>query len=169
MEETELFRNIEALLFVSGEPVLIDDLKRALFLTDLEMQAFMERMKERYEKEDRGIRLFITDKSLQLVTNPECASFIERFYHPPKEKTLSQSLMETMALIAYKQPITRAEIEAIRGVRSEYAVSTLLKQGFIRELGRRNAAGHPVELGTTDAFLRLFGLRSLNDLPSESE
>lgn len=169
MEETVLFRNIEGLLFVSGEPVLIDDLRNALSFTELEMRAFIDRMQERYDKEERGIRLFVTDKSLQLVTNPDCASFIERFYRPPQEKTLSQSLMETMALIAYKQPITRAEIEAIRGVRSEYAVSTLLKQGFIQEVGRRNVVGHPVEFGTTDAFLRLFGLQSLNDLPSEAE
>ena len=156
---------IECLLFISGEAVSIKEIQTALMMTDVEIRMLLYNMQEDYIKRNAGIRLFMTDNTVQLVTNPECITFVERFYQPPQEKAISQSMMETLAIVAYKQPVTRGDIESIRGVRCEYAVSQLLKQGLIREIGRRDTVGRPMEFGTTDAFLRLFGIHSLRELP----
>ena len=99
------------------------------------------------------------------MTNSEYEKWLIKFLAPPEERTLSDSLMETLSVIAYRQPVTRADIEAVRGVRCEYAVSQLLKQGFIREVGRKDCIGRPMLFGTTDAFLRRFGIHSLDELP----
>ena len=156
---------IECLLFISGEAVSIKEIQTALMMTDVEIRMLLYNMQEDYIKRNAGIRLFMTDNTVQLVTNPECITFVERFYQPPQEKAISQSMMETLAIVAYKQPVTRGDIESIRGVRCEYAVSQLLKQGLIRETGRRDTVGRPMEFGTADAVLTLIGSHSLRELP----
>lgn len=166
MECKELFSKIECLLFVSGEPIEIKELRTALEMTDIEMRSLLGDMQTLYESEKRGIRLYITDEAVQLVTNPEYIDFVERFFSPPQEKAISQSMLETLAIIAYRQPVTRGDLEAIRGVRCEYAIAQLLKQGLIEERGKRDAVGHPMQFGTTDAFLRFFGICSLSELPA---
>ncbi|MDO4567630.1 MAG: SMC-Scp complex subunit ScpB [Clostridia bacterium] len=165
MDNSSILANIECLLFVSGDPVQIVQIQEALGVTEVEAHMLLNRLREDLEARNGGIILYLTDSSAQLVSNPDCYEFVRRFYQPPQEKSISQSMMETLAIIAYRQPVTRGDVEAIRGVRCEYAVSQLLKQGFITELGRRDTVGRPMEFGTTDAFLRLFGLRSLRELP----
>ena len=166
MEYNERFGAIEWILFVSGDPVPIIELQRAIGVTDIEMEHIIRSMEELYKKEKRGVQLFITPETMQLVSNKEYAKYVEELVQPVQAKSFSQAMLETLSVIAYRQPVTRADIEAVRGVRCEYAVSQLMKMGMIRELGRKNVVGRPMLLGTTDAFLRHFGIRSLNELPS---
>lgn len=165
MEYNERFGAIECILFVSGDPVPIIELQRAIGVTDIEMEHIIRSMDELYKKEKRGVQLFITPETMQLVSNKEYAKYVEELVQPVQAKSFSQAMLETLSVIAYRQPVTRADIEAVRGVRCEYAVSQLMKMGMIRELGRKNVVGRPMLLGTTDAFLRHFGIRSLNELP----
>ena len=169
MDDKQLFGRIECLLFISGDPVDIGDLRQAMGLTELEVRMLLFKMQSEYASQQRGVMIYITDETVQMVSNPSYSEFVGRFYAPPQEKALSQSMLETLAIVAYKQPATRAEVEAIRGVRCEYAISQLLKQKLIEERGRRDTVGRPVLFGTTDAFLRLFGLNSICDLPDYSE
>ena len=166
MEYNERFGAIECILFVSGDPVPIIELQRAIGVTDIEMEHIIRSMEELYKKEKRGVQLFITPETMQLVSNKEYAKYVEELVQPVQAKSFSQAMLETLSVIAYRQPVTRADIEAVRGVRCEYAVSQLMKMGMIRELSRKNVVGRPMLLGTTDAFLRHFGIRSLNELPS---
>ena len=165
MEYNERFGAIECILFVSGDPVPIIELQRAIGVTDIEMEHIIRSMDELYKKEKRGVQLFITPETMQLVSNKEYAKYVDELVQPVQAKFFSQAMLETFSVIAYRQPVTRADIEAVRGVRCEYAVSQLMKMGMIRELGRKNVVGRPMLLGTTDAFLRHFGIRSLNELP----
>ena len=107
----------------------------------------------------------MTENTVQFVTNSEYNEWVVKLLSPPEERTMSDSLLETLSVIAYRQPVTRADIESVRGVRCEYSVTQLLKQGLIVELGRKDCIGRPMQFGTTDAFLRKFGLSSLRDLP----
>lgn len=165
MQYNEHIGAIECILFISGDPVPVIQIQRALGLTDLEMQSALQAMDELYRAEERGIQLYLTDESAQLVSNPKYTEAVLTLLQPVQSRSFSQSMLETLSIIAYRQPVTRADVEAVRGVRCEYAVSQLLKLGMIRELGRKDVIGRPMLFGTTDAFLRHFGLRSLNDLP----
>ena len=133
--------------------------------TPIELETVLSEMEDEYNSNCRGIRIYMTDETIQLVTNPIYYDNIIKLLAPPVEKNMSDSMMETLSVIAYRQPVTRADIEAVRGVRCEYSVSQLLKQGFIKELGRKDVVGRPMLFGTTDTFLRRFGLKSLADLP----
>ena len=165
MEKQELYGAIESVLFVAGEPLPKAELARVFELTELELSAALSEMETELQINKRGVRLFITGDTVQLVTAPENNEWLVRLLAPPQEKNLSDSMMETLSVIAYRQPVTRADIEAVRGVRCEYAVAQLLKQGFIKELGRKDVVGRPMLFGTTDAFLRRFGLHSIEELP----
>lgn len=164
--EAERFGAIECILFVSGEPVDVVSLQRALGVTELELQALLARLDAQYEEQARGIRLYRTADTVQLISNRRYAGYVEQLLQPAQTKSFSQAMLETLSIVAYKQPVTRNDIEAIRGVRCEYSVGQLLKLGLIRELGRKDAVGRPMLFGTTDAFLRQFGLHSLDELPS---
>ena len=165
MRYDERFGAIECILFVSGDPVSIVQLQRAIGVTDIEMEHIVRSMDELYREENRGIQLFITEETMQLVSNKSYAGYVQELIQPVQAKSFSQAMLETLSVVAYRQPVTRADIEAVRGVRCEYAVSQLLKIGMIRELGRKNVLGRPMLFGTTDAFLRHFGLHSLCELP----
>lgn len=160
---------LESVLFVTGEPLPKAEIAALFELTALELNSLLEDMESDYSSAERGVRLFVTDDTVQLVTEPKYNEWLIKLLSPPKEKNLSDSMMETLSVIAYRQPVTRADIEAVRGVRCEYAVSQLLKQGFIKELGRKDVVGRPMLFGTTDAFLRRFGLHSLSELPPMPE
>jgi segregation and condensation protein B len=160
---------LESVLFVTGEPLPKAEIADLFELTALELNVLLDEMAGEYELNERGVRLFTTDDTVQLVTEPKYNSWLIKLLAPPKEKNLSDSMLETLSVIAYRQPVTRADIEAVRGVRCEYAVSQLLKQGFIKELGRKDVVGRPMLFGTTDAYLRRFGLHSLTDLPPMPE
>ena len=160
---------IESVLFVTGEPIPRVEIAKLFELSAPELDEALREMERDQAENNRGIRLFSTGDTLQLVTDPDNNKWLVKLLAPPLEKNLSESIMETLSVIAYRQPVTRADIEAVRGVRCEYAVSQLLKQGFIKELGRKDVVGRPMMFGTTDAFLRRFGLHSLEELPPMPE
>ena len=169
LSRRQMIGALESVLFVTGEPLPNAEISRLFGLSALELSVLLSEMESEYEQNERGLKLFRTDETVQLVTNPEYNEWLVRLLAPPQEKNLSDSMMETLSVIAYRQPVTRADIEAVRGVRCEYAVSQLLKQGFIKELGRKDVVGRPMLFGTTDAFLRRFGLHSIEELPPMPE
>ena len=168
-KKRKLFNIIEAILFIAGEPVPLRDIADALEMTELELVPLVEEMGRRYAGEERGIQLLYFNDKLQLCTHEMYAPFIQRIFLTETEFTLTQASLETLSIIAYRQPVTRAEIEAVRGVKCDYSLSILAEHGLIREVGRKDTIGRPKLLGTTDAFLKHFGLSSLADLPAVPE
>ncbi len=169
MQYDQRFGAIECILFVTGDVLPIIQIYRASGVTVIEMIHIIRSMDELFRAEKRGVQLFITDETMQLVSNKEYTGYVKDLIQPVQSKSFSQAMLETLSVVAYRQPVTRADIEAVRGVRCEYAVSQLLKTGMIRELGRKNVLGRPMLFGTTDAFLRHFGLHSLSELPRIKE
>ena len=165
MERNEAAHIIEALLVVAGEPVGIGDVAAALGLTELETIQTVEEMQRQYDLERRGVTLRRYGDHLRMETRQEYAPYVERLLQPVQRQSLTQTAMETLAVIAYRQPVTKAEIELIRGVKCDYSVQMLVSRGLIEEVGRKEALGRPILYGTTDAFLRHFCLTSLGDLP----
>ena len=157
---------VECLLFVAGEPVLITEIARVLEQDEASVKALLYEMEMTFREEGRGICLMTTEDTAQLVSNRDYISYVETLLQPEQKKSVSQSIMETLAVIAYKQPVTRAEIESIRGVRCEYAVSQLIKLGLIAAVGRKDVIGKPRLYATTDTFLHKFGLHNLSELPT---
>jgi segregation and condensation protein B len=154
---------VESLLFVAGEPVRVDDLARALEVPTPEVEAALTALSDDYRQ--RGLRLQRKDNRVQLVSAPESAGAVERFLGLQLSSKLSPAALETLAIIAYQQPVTRPQIEAIRGVNSDGVVRTLLARGLIEEVGRLEQAGRPILYGTTFAFLQQFGLSDVSELP----
>ena len=165
MDRREIQGAIEAILFINGEPLPIADLRETLDITELEMINALEALQALYELDGRGLRLNRFGGSVQLTTNPEYAPYVERLLQPSQKQTLSHAALETLSVIAYRQPVTRAQIEAVRGVKCDYSVQSLTGKGLIQVVGKRETIGHPLLYGTTDEFLRHFGIESLNNLP----
>ena len=166
---TELAKIIEAILFVSGEPVQLGAVARALEVTELEVSAAADELASDYDYNRRGICLKRFGSHIQLSTRPDYAPQIEKLLQPIQKQSLSQAALETLAVVAYKQPVTRLDIEAVRGVKCDYSVQSLMNKGLIEEVGRKETLGRPILYGTTDAFLSHFGLTSLQDLPQPPE
>ena len=166
---TELAKIIEAILFVSGEPVQLGAVARALEVTELEVSAAADELASDYDYNRRGICLKRFGSHIQLSTRPDYAPQIEKLLQPIQKQSLSQAALETLAVVAYKQPVTRLDIEAVRGVKCDYSVQSLMNKGMIEEVGRKETLGRPILYGTTDAFLSHFGLTSLEDLPQPPE
>ncbi len=160
---------IEAILFVSGEPVTMDSLANALGLGAEETRQAVEALQHEYEAGRRGIMLKRYGDHLKLETRAEYAPYVERLLQPVQRQTLSQAAMETLAVIAYRQPATKGEIEQIRGVKCDYSVQSLLNKGLIREAGRKEALGRPILSATTDRFLEHFGIADVRELPPLAE
>ena len=156
---------VEAILFAVGGSVETSRLASALELETGEMRDILRRMELRYEEEDRGIRLVELEDAWQLCTKREHYDELIRIVKQPKRYTLTEVLLETLSIVAYKQPVTRLEIEKIRGVKSDHAVNRLVEYNLICEVGRLDAPGRPLLFGTTEEFLRSFGVQSLDDLP----
>lgn len=167
MEINELCGILEAILYVAGEPVRVDTLAHALNLTQTELEPAIEQLRDNCLLERRGLRLNRHGAEIQMSINPEYARFVEMLLQPVQKQSLSQAVLETLSIIAYRQPVTKGDIEAIRGVKCDYSVQLLLARGLICEAGRRETLGHPILYATTDQFLRHFGLEGLNDLPEE--
>lgn len=165
MEQKKLSCIIEAILFVAGEPVTLTDLAHALDLTVSELVQALDGLKEEYDRDARGLRLNRFGESVQLSTRPEYAPYIERLLQPVQKQSLSQAAMETLSIVAYRQPVTKTEIEAVRGVKCDYSVQSLLNKGLIEEAGRKETLGRPILYATTEKFLQHFGIESLNELP----
>lgn len=156
---------VEAILFVAGDAVETQALCEAIGITPLELSAALDALESGYDFDRRGLRLLRFGSHVQLATRAEYAPYVERLLQPVQRQTLSQAVMETLAVIAYRQPVTKGEVEQVRGVKCDYSVQTLLARGLIAEQGRREALGRPILYGTTDAFLRHFGIASLSELP----
>ena len=166
---SELSKILEAILFVSGEPLQIAALANALEVTELEISAAADELASDYDYNRRGICLKRFGTHIQLSTRADYAPQIEKLLQPIQKQSLSQAALETLAVVAYKQPVTRLDIEAVRGVKCDYSVQSLVNKGLIEEVGRKEALGRPILYGTTDAFLSHFGLASLEDLPQPPE
>ena len=157
---------IESMLFVSGEPLALRELSNNLELKEKNVEEILSEMANEYEDKSRGIRLISINGAYQLVTKSENSDFVQKLLKKNKKHSLSQASIESLAIIAYKQPITRIDIDEIRGVKSESAIQKLVEKGLIKDIGRLEVPGRPILYGTTDEFLRQFGLETLKELPS---
>lgn len=156
---------IEAVLFSVGEAVEIKELAKVLELDEETVDRILKDMADRYEAEDRGIHIVKLEQAVQLCTKNEYYDVLTKVVNMPKKHSLTDSLMETLSIVAYKQPVTRQEIEAIRGVSCVHAINKLVEYNLITEVGRLDAVGRPILFGTTEDFLRCFGVASMDELP----
>lgn len=156
---------IESILFVSGDAVAVRDISEKLCLSDKEVLAVAEQLQREKYNADSGIHLLIFNKKLQFGTNKNNAESVATVLNPIKERELSRSMLEVAAIIAYKQPVTRMDLEDIRNCSCEYALQNLLKLGVVEVVGRKDSIGHPALFGTTDNFLKRFQISSLDELP----
>ena len=156
---------IEAILFSMGESVEVTKIAAAIGKEPEETREILERMKERYDREDRGIKLIELEGAFQLCTKQEYYDCLITIAQQPKKAVLTDVMLETLSIIAYKQPVTKAEIEKIRGVKCDHAVNRLVEYDLVQELGRLYAPGRPILFGTTEEFLRNFGIDSTEHLP----
>lgn len=165
MELQELEAQIEAILFTIGEAIEAERIAQALGHDIDTVRRVIRNMMDRYKTEAYGIQIIELNDSFQMCTKPEMYESIIKITHVPKKHVLTEVLLETLSIIAYKQPITKQEIEAIRGVNCDHAVNKLVEYHLIAEVGRLDAPGRPIMFGTTEEFLRNFGLVSLEELP----
>ncbi len=165
MDKKQAKAVIEAILFTMGESVEISRLSEVIEADKKDTLEILNEMQQEYFEREGGIQMLILDKSVQLCTRKELYEYIIRIAKAPRKITLSESALETLAIVAYKQPITRVEIERIRGVSSHHSIDRLLEYDFIQELGRLDAPGRPILFGTTEQFLRSFGLETLAQMP----
>ncbi|MCK9442951.1 MAG: SMC-Scp complex subunit ScpB [Tissierellaceae bacterium] len=165
MENQELKAIIEALLFTWGDPLELKDIADVLEKDEKAVNEILDEMMGEFDYSRRGIRIVKANKSYQFSTRPEHFNWIKKLSSPRFTRNLSNAAMETLSIIAYRQPIIKSDIEAIRGVRSDRSIETLMDRGLVKELGRLEKVGRPIIYGTTDLFLRSFGLESLDNLP----
>lgn len=168
MNLKEIAKIIEGVLFVSGEGVEIDEFKSRFDMNDREFNKCLDILKEKYN-EDSGINIIQFKTKVQLCSNPQIADNIAEILNPIRERSLTKAALETVAIIAYKQPITRMEIEGIRGVNCDYAIQLLQANNLIEVVGRKDAVGKPLLFGTTENFLKRFELKSIESLPNYNE
>lgn len=157
---------IESLLFVTGEPLGPKDLARILECDIDFVEEIVEAMIREYENQGRGIKIISINGMYQLVTKPQNSDYVQKLLKKNTRQSLSQASLESLAIIAYKQPVTRVDIDEIRGVKSDSAVQRLMEKNLIKEMGRLEVPGRPIQYGTTEEFLRQFGLEDLKELPS---
>ncbi|GIO97576.1 SMC-Scp complex subunit ScpB [Paenibacillus sp. FSL W8-0187] len=170
MDYPKLKSIIEGLLFLSGEEGLsVRQIAEITEQSDGLVGEALEDMKEEWERYERGIQIVQIAGSYKIATLAEHAPYFERLAYSPSRSSLSQAALETLSIVAYRQPITRVEIEDIRGVKAERAIHTLVSKGLIEEVGRAEAIGRPILYGTTKSFLEYFGLANIKDLPEPSQ
>lgn len=162
---SEIPEFIKAALFLSGEPIDLDIFSEIAHIDDDELDIIVEDLIRELELNESGVLLKRVGNRIQLCTNPKYADYLKLLFEPPKNDSLTQSVLETLSIIAYKQPITRSEIDEIRGVRSSYTITTLKERGLIAEVGKKDTLGRPSLYGTTDEFLRQFGIATVQELP----
>ncbi|GLC32450.1 SMC-Scp complex subunit ScpB [Clostridium omnivorum] len=160
---------IESILFVSGEPLLLNDISSILECETSFAEMLLQELSEQYNKENRGIQLIKVNAGYQLVTKAKNSEYVQKLLKTNTRQSLSQAALETLAIVAYKQPITRASIDEIRGVKSDRALTTLMDRNLLKESGRLDVVGRPILYSTTDEFLRHFGLDNLKQMPSIDE
>jgi len=166
MSENNVKPVIEALLFSSEKPLALEQVKKILDGWDTnQIRLIMEELRADYERDNRGIRVVEVAGGFRMVTAPDFAPFLKKFYKERKVERLSRQGLETLAIIAYKQPLTKNEIEVLRNVNVDGVIGSLLEKNIIRVTGRKKAPGRPFVFGTTKQFLEYFGLKSLEELP----
>lgn len=165
MERAKAKAVIEAVLFTMGETVEISKLAEVIEEDIKSTKKILDEMAKEYEQEDRGIQLTSFDDAVQLCTKAEMYEYLIKIAKSPRKMTLTDTVIETLSIIAYKQPVTRLDIERVRGVSCDHAINKLLEYDLIQELGRLDAPGRPLLFGTTEQFLRCFGVKSLEELP----
>ena len=165
MEEKKYEAIVEAILFTMGESVELERIAKTLELDTERTKKIIEHLMQRYEDDGVGVKIMELDGSYQMCTKGERYEYLVKIAKQPKKHVLTDVLLETLSIIAYKQPITKAEIEKIRGVSCDHAVNKLVEYNLVCELGRLDAPGRPLLFGTTEEFLRSFGVQSIDELP----
>ncbi|MBE5741288.1 MAG: SMC-Scp complex subunit ScpB [Clostridiales bacterium] len=168
MSLKEIAKIIEGVLFVAGEGVDIDEFKTRFEMNDREFNKCLDILKEKYN-EDSGVNVIRYKNKVQLCSNPQIVENISEILNPIRERSLTKAALETVAIVAYKQPITRLEIENIRGANSDYAIQLLQSNNLIEVVGRKDTVGKPLLFGTTENFLKRFELESIEALPNYNE
>ena len=171
ISRSEIKSIIESIMFAYGEPISVKELNYAINeeLSPKEIEYMLNLLKDEYEEQNRGIQIIKLEDRYQMCTNKDYTPYIKKVLEPKRKKTLSQATLETLTIIAYKQPITKVEIENIRGVKCDKVLQTLLENSLIREAGRLNKIGKPIIYKTTDEFLKLLNIEKLEDLPPIEE
>lgn len=166
MHKNKMKSIIESLLFVWGEPLSIQDISKITHIQNKEIVKLLDEMIEHYENSpDKGILIKEYNHKYQFTTKKENFNYVQSLFQTNERKTLSNAALETISIIAYKQPVSKVEIESIRGVKCSYIIRSLIDKGLIEEVGKLDKPGKPSIYGTTDEFLRHFGLKSINELP----
>lgn len=167
MKCEEIKSIIESILFAYGDPISIKELNYAINeeLSSKEIELMLISLMEEYKENNRGIQIIKLENKYQMCTNKKYASFIKKILEPKKKKPLSQATLETLTIVAYKQPITKIEIEDIRGVKCDKVIQTLIENDLIVEAGRIDKIGKPIIYKTTNEFLKLLNIEKLDDLP----
>ena len=166
VEITKLESAIEAILFTMGESVELSKIAYAIGHDEKTTEKIIHQMMDKYESEERGVRIIELDGAFQMCTKKEMYDYLIRIAKQPKRHVLTDVLLETLSIIAYKQPVTKLEIEKIRGVKSDHAVNKLVEYNLVEEKGRLDAPGRPLLFGTSEEFLRRFGIQSTQELPN---
>lgn len=170
MDDQEIKRILEALVFASERPLLVNEIKDVMAEVDSrKIRDLLEELKTEYQNRDNSFKLVEVAGGFQFCTDPSYSAWLKKLYKARHAERLTGPSMETLAIIAYKQPMTRAEIEALRGVNVDGVIKTLLDRKLIRIMGRREVIGRPIIYGTTSQFLEYFGLNDLSQLPKLEE
>ena len=169
MEIAEIERAIETVLFAVGDPVELSRLSEILDVDEISLEKIITNLRDYYDFEQRGVRIVKLDDSYQMCSSPRHADYVRKAMETKKAPRLSPPLLEVLSVIAYRQPITRAYVEQVRGVDCSYSITSLCEKGLIEESGRLDVPGKPILYRTTKDFLRVFGLESLKDLPELPE
>lgn len=169
MEIVEIERAVEAILFATGDPVELSRIAEILDVDEPSLERIITNLRDYYDFEQRGVRIVKLDNSYQMCSAPQYAEYIRKALETKKAPRLSPPLLEVLSVIAYRQPVTRAYVEQVRGVDCSYSITSLTEKGLIKESGRLDVPGKPILYRTTKDFLRVFGLESLNDLPELPE
>lgn len=165
MDIREIQAILEGVLFAAGDAVELERLADIVDVDKRSLREILQKMTDSYNYERRGIHIIRMGDSYQLCTRTEYFEYISRLAEPPRKQNLSNAALEVLSIVAYKQPVTRSTIEHIRGVNCDYIVNRLIERNFIEEKGRLDAPGKPILFGTTQHFLRMFGVSDLKDLP----
>lgn len=168
-DESDLRGLFESVMFLSNEPLPITFFVKNFGLDPVHARIIMDSLMDEYESRDGGLKIIEISRGFQFVTNKRYADQIRRVMGYTRKETLSRGMLETLSIISYKQPISIAEIDELRGVSSRMMVSNLMKKNLVKPVGRKELPGRPLAYGTTDDFLRYFGLNKISDLPKLSE
>ncbi len=168
-ENERLKHTAEAVLFAAGDSVSADQLAKVMEITPSAARALMEELWDDYEREERGMQILVLENRYQMTTRPLYYETVRLLYRSVQKTALTDTQLETLAIIAYKQPVTRQEVDDIRGVHSDSIVNRLIEYGLVGEIGRMKAPGRPILLGTTEEFLKNFGFSTLRDIPDLPE